>query len=66
MSPASAKTFVPLDGRAVEQALLERERRLLPRLAALALDGVEQRRLLAADKRAGADADLDVKVEVRA
>ena len=46
-----------------EQALVGREWRLVLRLAAVALDGGDERRLLAADKRAGAEADVDVKVE---
>ena len=51
------------DGRLAEQADVDRERRLVARLAAVALDRVEQRRLLAADVRAGAHAQLDVEVE---
>ena len=42
---------------------LHRERRLVPRLAALALERVEQRRLLAADVGAGAPPQLDVERE---
>ena len=62
----SASTFderldVVDDGRLAEQADLDRERRLVARLAAVALDRVEERRLLAADVRAGAAADLDVE-----
>ena len=48
-------------GRLAEQAALDRERRLVARLAAVALDRVEERRLLAADVRAGAVAQLDVE-----
>ena len=50
----------------MEQAGLEREGRLLVRLAAPALDGVHQRGFLAADERARADADLQIEVEIRA
>ena len=57
---------VVLDGRLAEQPDLGRERRLVPRLAAIALDRLEQRRLLAADIRAGADAQLDVEGEAGA
>src|SRR5206468_10849224 len=39
------------------------ERRLVARLAPFALDGVEQRRLLAADVRAGTAAQVDVEPE---
>ena len=42
---------------------VDRERRLVARLAAVALDRVEQRRLLAADVGAGAPAHLDVERE---
>ena len=45
---------------------LDRERRLVARLAAPALDRVEERRLLAADVGAGAAPDLDVEGEARA
>ena len=48
------------DGRLPEQADLDGERRLVARLAAVALDRLEERRLLAADVRARADAQLDV------
>ena len=48
-------------GRLAEQPALHRERRLVPRLAALALERVEQRRLLAADVGAGAAPQLDVE-----
>ena len=41
-------------------------RRADARLAALALDRVDQRRLLAADEGPGAEADLQVEVEARA
>ena len=51
------------DGRLAEQADVHRERRLVARLAAEALDRVEQRRLLAADVGAGALAQLDVERE---
>src|SRR5439155_20788151 len=50
-------------GRLAEEARLHRERRLVARLAALPLDRVEERRLLAADVGAGAAADLDVEAE---
>src|SRR5262249_17034698 len=49
------------DGRLAEEPLLDRERRLVAGLAAEALDRVEERRLLAADVRARAAADLDVE-----
>ena len=52
--------------RLVEQALVDRERRLVARLAAVALDRVEQRGLLAADVGAGALAQLDVERETLA
>ena len=45
---------------------LDRERRLVARLAAVALDRLEERRLLAADVGAGAAAELDVEGEARA
>ncbi len=48
------------DRRLPEQADLDRERRLVARLAAVALDRLEERGLLAADVGAGADAQLDV------
>ena len=54
------------DGRLAEQADLDRERRLVARLAALALDRLEERRLLAADVGAGAAPELDVEGEARA
>ena len=44
----------------------DRERRLVARLAAVALDRLEDRRLLAADVRACALADLDVEAEALA
>ena len=53
------------DGRLAEQPDLDRERRLVARLAALALDRLEERRLLAADVGAGAAPDLDVEGERR-
>ena len=43
----------------------DREGRLVARLAAEALDRVEQRRLFAADVRAGAAPQLDVEAEAR-
>ena len=49
-----------------EEALLDREGRLVARLAAQALDRVEEGRLLAADVGAGAAADLDVEGEALA
>ena len=49
--------------RLPEQALDDRERRLVARLAAVALDRAEDRGLLAADVRAGALAHLDVEGE---
>ncbi len=54
------------DGRLAEQPDLDRERRLVARLAALALDRFEERRLLAADVGAGAAAELDVEREAGA
>ena len=54
------------DRRLAEEADLDRERRLVARLAAVALDRLEERRLLAADVRAGADAQLDVEREAGA
>ena len=54
------------DGRARVEAVRGRERRAQPRLAAVALERVEQRRLLAADVRAGAGVDHDVEVEAAA
>ena len=54
------------DGRLAEQADLDRERRLVARLAALALDRLEERRLLAADVGAGAAPELDVEGEAGA
>ena len=53
------------DGRLAEQPDLDREGRLVARLAALALDRLEQRRLLAADVGAGAAPELDVEGEAR-
>ena len=52
------------DGRLAEQALERRDRRLGPHLAALALEALEHRGLLAAD--VGACPDAHVEVEVRA
>ena len=54
------------DGRLAEEADLDRERRLVARLAPLALDRLEDRRLLAADVGARAAADLDVEREALA
>ena len=54
------------DRRLAEQAGLHRERRLVPRLAAMPFDRVEDRGLFAADVRAGAAADLDVEGEAAA
>ena len=51
--------------RTSEHAVGHRERRLVARLAALALDRVEQRGLLPADVGAGAAAQLDVEGEAR-
>ena len=50
-------------GRLAEQALLDGERRLAARLAAVPLDRVEDRGLLTADVRARAAPDLDVEGE---
>ena len=58
---ASEMTLLMTVGHA-EQALVRRQRRLDAHLAALALQAVEQRGLLAADIGAGADALLDVEV----
>ena len=49
-------------GRAAIEAHVGRERRLQPRLALLALEAFEQRRLLAADVGAGAVMDVEVEV----
>ena len=49
--------------RLAEQALDRRERRTRPGLAPVALDACHQRRLLAADEGAGAQADLDIKIK---
>src|SRR2546421_10751447 len=57
-----AQRVVDGGGRAV-QAEIRRERRLEARLAGLALERVEQRRLLAADVRAGADEGGQVEVD---
>ena len=48
-------------GRPAEQALVRRQRRLGAHLAAPAFEAFEQRRLLAADIGAGADAHFDVE-----
>ena len=53
------------DRRLAEQPDLDRERRLVARLAAVALDRVEDRRLLAADVGAGAADDRDVEARTR-
>ncbi len=52
-------------GRAVEQARDGRVRRPRPRIAALALDRGDERRLLAAHERPGTEADLHVEGERR-
>ncbi len=52
--------------RAAEQADVDGERRLVAGLAPLALDGVEDRGLLAADVGAGASEDLDVEAHAAA
>src|SRR5206468_12504632 len=57
---------VVLDRRLAEEADLDRERRLVARLAAVTLDRLEERRLLAADIRARADAQLEVEREAAA
>ena len=54
------------DGRAGVEAGDGRERRAQPRLAAIALERVEQRRLLAADVGARAGVHDDVEVEAGA
>ena len=54
------------DGRLAEQALVGGQRRLGADHAALALEAFEQRRLLAADIGAGADAHLHVEGVARA
>src|SRR5205085_6986923 len=54
------------DSRLSEQSYLDRERRLVARLAPVPLDRLEESRLLAADIRAGADAELDVEGEAGA
>ena len=51
--------------RATPQPAFRRERRAGTRRAAFAFDRGHQRRLLAADKRAGADAQINVEVEGR-
>ena len=51
--------------RLAEQPDLDRERRLVARLAAVALDRVEDRRLLTADVGAGAAHDRDVEARTR-
>ena len=52
--------------RAAPEAGFGRERRARARLAAFAFDAGDQRGFFAADKRAGAEADLDVEAEGRA
>jgi len=54
------------DGGLAEEADLDRERRLVARLAAVALDRLEERGLLAADVGTRADAQLDVERGARA
>src|SRR5262249_50757865 len=54
------------DRRLPEQPTLNRERRLVARLTAVALDRAKDRRLLATDIRAGALAELDVEAEAAA
>ena len=49
------------DGRAFKQALFKWERRFLPWLSPLSLNGCQQGGFLAADKGACADADFQVK-----
>ena len=51
------------DRRLAEEARLHRERRLVPRLAAEALDRIEQRGFLATNVGAGAAAQLDVEAD---
>src|SRR5262249_42410302 len=46
-----------------EESGLRGEGRLVPRLATIAFDGIEERRLFAADVGAGAAAQLDVELE---
>src|SRR5207245_7511254 len=53
-------------GGLVEQPALDGERRLVARLTALALDGVEEGRLLAADVGARPPPELDVEAEALA
>src|SRR5882762_8851808 len=57
-----AQRVVDGGGRAV-QTEIRRERRLEARLAGLALERVEERGLLAADVRAGADEGVQVEVD---
>ncbi len=52
--------------RLAEQALDRREGRADARLAAVAFDRGHERRLFAADERAGAEAQLDVKIKAAA
>ena len=54
------------DRRTPPEALDGRERRTRTRHAAVALDGLQQGGLLAADERAGAEAELDLEVEAAA
>ena len=54
------------DRRAVEQADGRRERRLIPRLAGLALERLDERHLLAADVRARAGVNVNLAVEAAA
>src|SRR4029077_14782933 len=73
-STAAADNFRNIDerldviynGRLAEQASLGGERRLVARLAAVALNRIEQRGLFAANVRARASAQLDVKAKALA
>ena len=63
MVPTTAMDLDVVDrGRAAVDARAGRERRLQPRLALLALQAFQQRRLVAADVGAGAVVDVDVEV----
>ncbi len=63
MVGATAIDFDVVDRRrAAVEADIGRERRLQPRLALLAFEAFQQRRLLAADIGAGAVMDVDVEV----
>ena len=62
MVPRDRDRLDVVDGRrAAVEAHIGRERRLQPRHALLALEALEQRRLLAADIGAGAVVDVDVE-----